>query len=178
MNFQANSKSALLTQLDILIEQYRTVIQTTPSDKIILQPNGKWSIAQNIDHINKSNWLTTVGYKTPHVLLKIIFGKPTVSSRPTEDIIHTYQSKLKSGAKSPKLLEAGKSKPVDKNALLTHFDNQIASLKKSIATWSETDLEAYLLPHPILGKLTGKEMLSFTVYHMFHHMNTIQRILG
>jgi hypothetical protein len=37
-------------------------------------------------------------------------------------------------------------------------------------TWSEDDLDNHRLPHPLLGKLTVREMLFFTLYHIQHHM--------
>jgi hypothetical protein len=35
--------------------------------------------------------------------------------------------------------------------------------------FSEAQLDEYVLPHPILGKLTIREMLYFTIYHATHH---------
>lgn len=177
MNFQANTKSDLLSQLDMLIGQYQAVISATPVDKMNIQLNNKWSICQNIDHINKSNQLTSIGYKTPGIILGLTFGKAKVPSRSTEEIIRLYQAELSKGAKSPKLFEAGKSNLKDKTVLQEKYHAQMSALKSNIDSWSEADLEKYKMIHPILGRLTAKEMLSFTVYHQFHHMNTIQRIL-
>ncbi len=177
MNFQANTKDSLLAQLDILSDQYRDVIKNTSLDQLNLQQDGKWSIYQNIEHINKSNRVTTIGYKTPLALLRMFFGISSSGSADTEEIIRRYQKKLTEGAKSPILFEAGKSILKSNQFLLEKFEKQTKSLKNSIAPWSEKELEKIRLPHPILGKITGKEMLSFTTYHMFHHMNTIQRLL-
>ncbi|MCB9182399.1 MAG: DinB family protein [Flavobacteriales bacterium] len=48
-------------------------------------------------------------------------------------------------------------------------------LCKRTSRWSESDLERYLLPHPLLGKLTLREMLYFTLYHVQHHQALVQR---
>jgi hypothetical protein len=48
--------------------------------------------------------------------------------------------------------------------------NQLAS---SIGRWREEDLDYYRLPHPLLGKLTVREMLFFTVYHNYHHPRSL-----
>lgn len=177
MNFQANTKNELLVQLDMLTEQYQAIISETPVDKMNVQLNNKWSIYQNIDHINKSNQLTCIGYKTPLVILRLTFGKTKASSGSTEEIIRLYQAELSKGAKSPKLFEAGKSNLKDNADLLKKYNAQISALKSNIESWTEAELDQYRMIHPILGKLTAREMLSFTVYHQFHHMNTIQRIL-
>jgi hypothetical protein len=39
--------------------------------------------------------------------------------------------------------------------------------------WREADLDRYLLPHPLLGKLTLREMLHFTLYHNYHHVQSV-----
>jgi hypothetical protein len=48
-----------------------------------------------------------------------------------------------------------------------------AELLRRVRRWSETSLDAVLLPHPLLGKLTAREMLQFTVYHTAHHLNLV-----
>jgi hypothetical protein len=43
-----------------------------------------------------------------------------------------------------------------------------------INKWKAADMEIYLLPHPLLGKLTIREMLLFTIYHIEHHFVNLQ----
>jgi hypothetical protein len=50
-------------------------------------------------------------------------------------------------------------------------------LYEILQKWPENDLDKYRLPHPLLGKLTLREMLFFTLYHNRHHMNNVQRRL-
>ena len=47
----------------------------------------------------------------------------------------------------------------------------INKLNKKIDSFDEKDLDRYILPHPLLGKLTIREMLFFTVYHVQHHQS-------
>ena len=42
-----------------------------------------------------------------------------------------------------------------------------------LGNWSEKDLDKYKLPHPLLGKLTVREMLFFTIYHNEHHLKAM-----
>jgi hypothetical protein len=48
--------------------------------------------------------------------------------------------------------------------------NQLADV---VGHWREEDLDRYRLPHPLLGKLTVREMLLFTVYHNYHHPRSL-----
>jgi len=40
---------------------------------------------------------------------------------------------------------------------------------------SEAALDKYILPHPLLGKLTLREMLYFTAYHVAHHKQLVEK---
>src|SRR5579859_3509649 len=50
----------------------------------------------------------------------------------------------------------------------------VEELGRRVATWSEIDLDRYRLPHPLLGKLTVREMLFFTVQHLAHHASKVE----
>ncbi len=43
----------------------------------------------------------------------------------------------------------------------------------NLENWSDKQLNTYLLPHPLIGKLTIKEMLYFVDYHILHHQKAI-----
>ena len=43
--------------------------------------------------------------------------------------------------------------------------------------WSEQQLDKIIAPHPLLGKLTFREILYFTIYHAKHHQLQIKRHL-
>ena len=43
-------------------------------------------------------------------------------------------------------------------------------LLEQVEAWSESDLDTYVLPHPLLENLTSREMLFFTLCHNQRHM--------
>jgi hypothetical protein len=55
-------------------------------------------------------------------------------------------------------------------ATRTELSQQLWS---AIDVWRDADLDRYLLPHPLLGKLTLREMLFFTLYHNYHHVQSV-----
>ena len=68
-------------------------------------------------------------------------------------------------------------KKVDQNQgqkLKENLKNELVKLCLSIEKISEEDLDYYVLPHPLLGKLTLREMLYFTIYHVKHHEKQIR----
>jgi hypothetical protein len=51
----------------------------------------------------------------------------------------------------------------------------VASLRQALAGWSEAALDAACIPHPLLGKLTAREMAQFLLYHNLHHVLVADR---
>lgn len=51
-------------------------------------------------------------------------------------------------------------------------------MQAALGKWSDKALDSYLLPHPLLGKMTVREILFFTLYHNLHHVNDVQRLLN
>ena len=39
-----------------------------------------------------------------------------------------------------------------------------------LAEWSESDLDTYAIPHPVLGLLSTRQMLLFVILHNEHHL--------
>ncbi|MCI0695857.1 DinB family protein [candidate division KSB1 bacterium] len=65
-----------------------------------------------------------------------------------------------------------------KQGILRKWDETSKKLLAVLQGWNEERLDKYLLPHPILGKLTIREMLFFTLYHDIHHVNNVRKLLG
>ena len=42
---------------------------------------------------------------------------------------------------------------------------------------SEKDIDTYRAPHPLIGKLTVRELVYFSIYHVGHHHKSIQKLL-
>ena len=56
------------------------------------------------------------------------------------------------------------------------FDNAM-KLNYNSDKFSEDEIDTYILPHPLLGKLTIREMIYFTIYHVEHHQNNTKQNL-
>jgi hypothetical protein len=53
--------------------------------------------------------------------------------------------------------------------LIKSVNDVVGKLCKQLLDYSEKDLDELILPHPLLGKLTLREMMYFTMYHVTHH---------
>ncbi|QLH34686.1 MAG: DinB family protein [Cyclobacteriaceae bacterium] len=61
------------------------------------------------------------------------------------------------------------------NVRLTKEVNRLAA---KLNRFSEAELDLYILPHPLLGKLTLREMIYFTCYHVQHHQELTTKNLS
>lgn len=55
--------------------------------------------------------------------------------------------------------------------------DEIKWLTQKLDKFTEEELDRYILPHPLLGKLTISEMIYFTIYHVLHHKKMTERDL-
>ena len=88
-------------------------------------------------------------------------------------MVAKYKLRLEAGGKAmgrfiPKPVLPGQ-KAILKNKLIKAVDR----LCKKIDKYNEKQLDYYILPHPLLGKLTVREMLYFTIYHVEHHQKSM-----
>jgi hypothetical protein len=51
-------------------------------------------------------------------------------------------------------------------------------LRMAVSAWTEEDLDAYAITHPLLGAVTGREMLFFCLYHDQHHLTGLRKRLA
>ncbi|MCP5097860.1 MAG: DinB family protein, partial [Chloroflexi bacterium] len=66
----------------------------------------------------------------------------------------------------------------ERQRILSKWQEKGGELVKALTKWSEKDLDNLMLPHPLLGNMTVREMLFFTLYHNMHHVNDVQRLLN
>ena len=132
-----------------------------------------WSASDNLDHLIKSHKPIAKALKLPKFTLRTMFGSPNQPSRSYEAICQVYKDTLAAGGVASGRYIPSQQNPekpeTAKMELLNQFSNASAGLVSVAEKWVEDDLDGYLLPHPLIGKLTIREMLYFTIYHNLHH---------
>jgi DinB superfamily len=113
----------------------------------------------------------------PKFIPRLIFGSANRASRSYEELVQKYQGKLASGGKASGRFLPTKVSFEQRDDLIKKLSNLVEGLNKRVEKLSETDFDEYVLPHPILGKLTLREMLYFTIYHVEHHHVAAKRNL-
>ena len=146
--------------------------------KILFKSNGKWSPIQNAEHISKSLLFMNLGLMTPKILIRLFFGSSHRTSISYEQTIDLYKQKLQKGAKSDKLYEPKNN--YNKQSIEKTIASLIKNSKKTVElidNFSEKELDDLQIPHPILGKITLREILYFTIYHVTHHHNLSKQLI-
>jgi hypothetical protein len=132
-------------------------------------PNGKWSVGQNIDHLIKSIRPVNLALRLPRFVLRLLFGKPNRKPRTYAALVDRYKEKLAAGGTATGAFIPPTITWAEKDKLVSRLSKEVKVMNNLMTTWTEEQLDQYLLPHPLLGKLTLREMLFFTVYHIQHH---------
>ena len=131
--------------------------------------NGKWSVAEVMQHLYLSARPVVRLLIGPREVLDQ-WGRADRPSRQYHEIKSAYQNVLATGAKAPATMSPrADDMQVSRGELVERFRSIYQSLIEAIKNWPANELDNYCIPHPVLGRLTVREMLYFTGIHTEHH---------
>ncbi len=137
----------------------------------------KWTAGQQAEHILISVKPITQAFLMPNVLLKMVIGTSNREGRSYDELVSKYNLKLEEGGTAPSNFVPKKVLLKQKSELLKSLKKVVFTLSEQVNDFSEEELDMLLLPHPLLGKLTLREMMYFTIYHVqHHHKKTIENL--
>ena len=158
-------------------ENVAACIQSTPDDIFYEQKNEKWSLAENLSHLVQSTKpIASVLKKSKFFFLG--FGVSFSKSENYETLRSNYLLKLGKGlapANGGGFI-AENIESISKEKFLENWNLIGSKFPHRIDQWSESSLDRFKLPHPLLGKLTVREMLFFTIFHNEHHLRTMKQL--
>ena len=163
--------------IDILADSNRRVTEwftVMPATDFFTRQGAIWSASDNLDHLIKAHKPIVLTLKLPKITLRAMFGKPDKASISYEELCQKYRDEIAKGAQaSGRFLPEQQSTLEDAEEKKTELLEQWSKASKELVSvaekWNENDLDGYLLPHPLIGKLTIREMLFFTIYHNLRH---------
>jgi uncharacterized damage-inducible protein DinB len=156
------------------------LVESINSENFIAKPIAdKWSIAEEFDHLLKSNVAICSSLKRKPIVYQWKFGKPNRPLRNFDEVQTRYNERLASvaGAVAPSPFISKEGQKFNKEEMLKFWESTINKLEKRIKQWSDKQLDRTLLPHPLLGKLMVREMLFFMVMHTEHHYLSLKKKL-
>jgi hypothetical protein len=169
------SKQDIITALDQRVNEFNAYIGSLSKEQFESTPGGKWSAGQNLDHLIRAIKPLQPAYTLPKFILRMMFGKANRPSRTYQELVIKYNSKLATGGRASGPFIPPVIGFESRDALIRKYNLQKEKLIRKINRQKEEGLDKYILPHPLLGKLTLREMLFFTVYHNEHHLELLKK---
>jgi hypothetical protein len=165
---------AALHRLDGAGESY---LRSMPGEEFFAPQGAAWSPAEHVRHLAKSARPVARALAAPRIILAFRFGLHRGSSPSFAGLRERYLAALAAGAQAGRFAPSAKAAPADPEAgrseIIAEWHAATGALGREVGRWSERSLDRYQLPHPVLGLLTVREMLAFTVYHTAHHLRRI-----
>ena len=168
------TKEEIIPQLQLQFDQVLAWAKTQPIEAITEGPADKWTSGQQLRHILMSVEPLNMALRLPKFQLKMMFGKANREARDFDAVKKRYYERLAEGGKASKEYIPKTVEPKDKAGLLEDIAKNRDKLIKAIGKWKEEDLDAFILPHPLMGKMPVREILFFTVFHTEHHYKKLQ----
>jgi hypothetical protein len=145
-------------------------------DEFMLRVGAAWTPAEHLHHLNTAVSAVARGFATSPWMLRLRFGRARRPSRTFVQLRDDYRARLAAGAGArgpfvPPRADLTPEQATSRKAeSLARWQRVNARLVASLERWNESNLDRIRLPHPILGKITAREMAFFIIYHGHHHV--------
>lgn len=161
-------------------ESVHSYFSDIPQTLFFTAPPNVWSPAENLDHLIRACKPVALGLGLPKFTLRLRFGRPSHPSRTLHEVRRTYVEDALSngGVASGPYLPDVPTNSAGRLKLLTTWQALAPPFIRNLSRWTESDLDRHQVVHPLLGNMTAREILFFTLYHNMHHVNDVQRLLG
>lgn len=136
---------------------------------------GKWSPLQQLQHIS----LTIAPFSKVMASKEYMSEKFGSIDRPVWDCETVLEHYFETSLKAPvQYIPEGALKPGPKDEVIENLLQNLKMTGLLLQEYSEEELDTLVLPHPLLGKLTLREMFCLMGYHPLHHVKQMQDMLG
>lgn len=169
-------KTDLVDLLETKHQELFNWLKNQPEENWEKGPTNKWTTSQHILHLINSLQLLNKALSYPKFILKYKFG---VCNRPLRDyktVVKKYNDKLEKNQDRAKKFNQKLKTPTlkQRETLLTLFQIQQKKLQYKTKKISDKNLDTLVIPHPLMGKLTLREIIMWTAYHTQHHTETLK----
>jgi hypothetical protein len=169
------------TAAQVLHGEIMPFLASIPTE-VFFAPQGlSWSPAWHVRHLTKANFPVARALRLPKLVPRLLFGAAPEPSRTFDKLREDYRALLAAGGQAGRFTPSDKELPTDlagwRQEIVALYERSVAEWIATSKGWSERAFDRVRLPHPLLGKLTVREMLFFTLYHNAHHLAIVARRL-
>jgi len=138
----------------------------------------KWTAGQQLQHIVLCVAPLVQVFGMDKAAIAERFGTTDRAGRSYEALKNEYNSRLGDGGRAPDRYVPEDAAISRREELTGALKNEVDRLCIHIGRFSEPELDTLLIPHPLLGSLSLREMLYNALYHVEHHQQLTQRYLN
>ncbi len=181
MNSKNYLKQAIIMEKQKLIRTFVTnhemvlnAIDLLTEQEFNYHSEGKWSAGQQLQHL----LLTIQPFSTVLIRKDFILDKFGPINRAIWDEQTVFKHYLSSSRKAPEQFI-----PDDyvffetKKELMAAVLKNVKNIQELLLSFSDAELDTLTLPHPLVGRLTIREMFYLMSYHPLHHLKQIKEQL-
>ena len=171
------NKQTLIEALSKNYHSFINYINSLTIEECSFSYQQKWTAGQQLEHIVLCIKPLVQVFSMDKPAIVQTFG---VADRPgiTYDALLTnYKEKFKEGGKAPERFVPEPVSPDQRELLSETLKKLTNELCSKIDSFTEQELDSLCIPHPLLGKLTLREMLYNAIYHVEHHHKQAQQNL-
>jgi DinB superfamily len=154
-------------------------INSLSAEQLMTAPEGKWNAIKQLDHLCKSVEGVNIVFKIPGFMVRWKFGVANRPSRTYDELIARYLERYAASSRvAPADFQPADGTPADREGLLLRLQKAVDKMDRGVLKMSEQNLDRLILPHPVLGKITLREMMYFTIFHAEYHHDLIKRYVN
>lgn len=172
------NKEVIISQLNANYQQFITFITQLSEEDYLYKYADKWNAAQQLGHIVVCVEPLLYVYGKDATWITERFGTTEPRNRSYDTMHDLYIGLLTQGGKAPERFlppaEIESSRTEQCQKLMT----MITTLCQQINAFEEIQLDTLLIPHPLLGNISLREMLYNVIYHVTHHQKAAEEYLA
>ena len=173
-----SNKTTIIASLNDGVNQFNKLISSLNQAAFENNYNNKWSAGQDLVHLIKVLRIVNIGFTLPKPILSLMYGKNKNGKRSFEHLQQLYKKALEGGAKAPTIYVPKPVAYIEKDNLIQKHVSLNKSFIDKLNNHNQYELDSYILPHPILGKISLGELAIFTSFHTSHHFGLLKSKLG
>lgn len=162
------NRQAIVEKFDDHHQRLIDYIRTLTDEEFMYSREDKWTPGQQLQHVLLCvrPLAQALGNKS---FVAAKFGTMERPGLSYDDVIQWYQKALQEGGKAPSMYVPEAVDLSRKDEIGTELAGEVQALRQNLEDYSEQELDNLVLPHPLLGKLSIREMLYLMTYHATHH---------
>lgn len=166
--------------INILEDKHKelfTWFENQSEEKWMEGPEGRWTSGQHVQHLVDSLKMLNKALSVPKFIIKKKFGVSNRPSRNYDEVAKRYEERLAENLDRARNFNQNLKCPSlkQRKSLLDVLQIQNKKLQYKTNKLKDKHFDTLLLPHPLMGKMTFREIIMWTAHHTDHHCQILKK---